>query len=150
MSDRPRFMSLEEVAAEKQRLKERGQWHQQRLQLHWAALNDGRVRGRLLRNAVGEALRSWKPFAMIARLMGDGAVPTALGAAAFRRGGLAKRVVIFLGTWLLPGLLKELGDVSLLQVLKEARVSLERLHERFAGERSHAEAHERSSGSEEV
>ncbi|MCB0791268.1 MAG: hypothetical protein H6595_03480 [Flavobacteriales bacterium] len=131
MTDRPRFLSLDEVAAEKQRLKELGRSHQQGLQRHWKALNDGEVRGRLLRNAAGEMLRSWKPFAMVSKFLGEGSFTTALGAAAFRKGGLAKRMVVFLGTWLLPGLLQEMGDVSLQQLLHELRVSLERLYARF-------------------
>jgi hypothetical protein len=113
------FTSLEQMAQERARLDHVRTVHGDRLERHWSALKDHKVRGALMRDAVADVVRSWRPASMIAGLLGNGSLTSALGAAAFRRGGLGKRVFSFATTLLLPMLVKQAGSVSLDAIIKQ-------------------------------
>jgi hypothetical protein len=113
------FTSLDQLAQERARLHHVRTVHGDRLERHWSALKDHKVRGVLMRDAASDVLRSWRPAGMIAGLLGNGSLTSALGAAAFRRGGLGKRIFSFATSLLLPMLLKQAGAVSLDAIIKQ-------------------------------
>lgn len=118
------FTSLEQVAQERARLDHVRKVHGDRLERHWSALKDHKVRGALMRDAASDVLRSWHPAGMIAGLLGNGSLTSALGAAVFRRGGLGKRVFSFAASLLVPMLVKKAGSVSLDAIIKQVGETL--------------------------
>jgi hypothetical protein len=132
MGNPRRFLSLSEVAAERARLNEMRKVHAHRLERHWEAMKDHEVRGILLRDAVGDVVRSWKPGPMIAGLMGGGSLTSAMGAAVFRSGGLGKRIMSFAFRLIVPYLLKQAGNISVDRIINEVRSTMERVKERMA------------------
>lgn len=118
------FTSLEQVDRERARLDHVRKVHGDRLERHWSALKDHKVRGVLMRDAASDILRSWRPAGMIAGLLGNGSITSALGAAAFRSGGLGKRIFSFAASLLLPVLVKQAGSVSLDAIIKQVGETL--------------------------
>ncbi len=135
MIDPKPFISLEEVAQERARLDHVRKVHGDRLERHWSALKDHKVRGVLMRDAASDVLRSWRPAGMIAGLLGNGTLTSALGAATFRRGGLAKRILSFATALLLPILLKQAGSVSLDSIIKQVGEAVGKFRDRNAQRR---------------
>lgn len=132
MTSPARFSTIEQLAQERARLHHVRSAHGDRLERHWSALKDHKVRGVLMRDAVSDVLRSWRPAGMIAGLMGNGTLASAVGAAAFRRGGLGKRIFSFATTLLVPVLLKQAGSVSLDSIIKQVSGVVDRFRERKA------------------
>ncbi|MBK6775984.1 MAG: hypothetical protein IPG74_09145 [Flavobacteriales bacterium] len=139
MGNQREFTSLSEVAAERARLNELRKVHAQRLERHWEAMKDHEVRGLLLRDAVGDMVRSWKPASMIAGLMGGGSLTSAVGAAVFRGGGLTKRMLSFAVRLLVPYLLKQAGNLSVDRIMTEVQSTMERVKKRMAERRDRTE-----------
>lgn len=126
------FRSLEDVTREKARLEILRAHHGQRLQAHIEAFKDKEVRGRLVRNAAMGMLGGWKPARILSEIVGSGSVTSALGAAAFRRGGVGKRLVTFAMGLLLPYVLKQAGSVNIESIIKEVGNTVDHFRKRKA------------------
>lgn len=127
MARSDRFHSMDEVAAELARLDAVRDHHEARLERHWQAMLDHDVRGRLLKDAAHDMVRSWKPTRVLNSIFGSGSVGSSFGFALGRRGGLGKRALYFALSMALPVLMKKAGDLSMSDITEEVKVSVERI-----------------------
>jgi hypothetical protein len=74
MARSDRFRSMDEVSAELARLDAVRDHHEARLERHWQALLDHDVRGRLMKDAAHDMVRSWKPTRVLNSIFGSGSV----------------------------------------------------------------------------
>lgn len=129
---------MAEVERELQRLDAIRRRHEARLERHWEALQDHDVRGRLMKDAAHDMLRSWKPAQVLGSLFGSGSFGSSLGFALGRRGGWAKRAFLFALSMAAPSLLKRVSGLSLKDISEEVELSIGRIKDYL---RSRKEAH---------
>lgn len=129
MARSERFRHMDEVARELARLDAVREHHELRLERHWQAMLDHDVRGRLLKDAAHDMVRSWKPTRVLNSIFGGGSVGSSFGFALGRKGGLGRRALYFALSMALPALLKKAGDLSLTDITDEVKVSIERVKE---------------------
>lgn len=142
MARTERFASLAEFNAEKLRLDRVRREHGESLERHWLALKDHDVRGALLRDAVGDVFRAWKPFRMISGLFGGNTTTAALGAA-LGGGSWVRRLFRFGMGMALPKILERLENSSGEELMHEVQVTVDRVRE-FLKERREKRAARRS------
>ena len=106
-----RYATLEQFRAAKLSAREERDAYAQKLKESWSVLKEPATRGLLLRDAMGDALRSWKPYRRLQELLGghlSGSTVSSIGVAfASMQGGLGKRL-LYLGISMLLG--KLIGD----------------------------------------
>ena len=128
MARTDRFASLAAVQAEKMRLDNVRKEQGDRLERHWLALKDRDVRGALMRDAVGDVFRAWKPFRMISGLFTGGTTTAALGAA-LGGGSWAKRLFRFGMGMALPKILERVENTSGEELMHEVQVTIDRVRD---------------------
>lgn len=134
------FKNMAEVSLELRRLDAIRKGHEDRLERHWQALLDHDVRGRLLKDAANDVIRSWKPTRMLNSIFGGGSLGGSLMAAVGVRGGWFKRAALFGLNMALPKILGKVNDLSVSDIAREMRTSYERFREHME-ERKKARAH---------
>lgn len=142
MARTERFTSFNDLDRELQRLNEVRQRHEDRLERHWKALQDREVRGALMSDAVGDVVRAWKPTRVLGSLFGGGSFGASLGAAlGTRRGGMTGKLFSFALSMALPKLLERLEHLSVDDIGKHLRTTVERVGQYIAKRREerHAE-----------
>lgn len=126
MARTERFKSMAEVSLELQRLDGVRKAHEERLERHWQAMLDHDVRGRLLKDAANDVIRSWKPGRMLSAIFGGGSVGGSLAAAIGGRGGWFRRAAIFAMNMALPKVLGKVTELSVNDIAHELNVSYQR------------------------
>jgi hypothetical protein len=105
------YTSLEHFRAAKHRSREDRDAHALLLQERWAMLKKPETRGILLRDAMGDALRTWQPYRRMRTLLGGSVSGSTVSSVAMTiaslQGGLGKRM-LFSGIGMLLG--KVIGD----------------------------------------
>ena len=100
------YTSMAEFHAVRAQAREARQQKQQRLAQRWATVTDPHTRGLLLRDALGDVLRSWTPYRRVKELLHgrvSGSTVAAVGmAVASAQQGLGKRL-LFSGISMLLG-----------------------------------------------
>lgn len=120
---------MEEVKNELARLDGLRAHHEVRMERHWQALLDHDVRGRLMKDAAQDMLRSWKPTRVLSSIFGDGSFGSSLGLAMRRSGGIKKKLLMFALSMAAPGLLKKIQGTKAGDIVDEVQVSVGRIRD---------------------
>jgi hypothetical protein len=149
MTRTERFESMGAFLGEKRRLMEKRDRHARRIEQHWEALKDKKVRGEMASNALHDALDMWKPTRVLSSLLSNGSLGTSLGLAlGSGKGGWPKRAALFALGLVAPKLIKRMKGLSLDDILHEVGVSVDHVRDHFRArrqERSEAMDGERAS-----
>jgi hypothetical protein len=136
------FRDLSELRQELRRLDEERQASGDRIERYWHALQDREVRGRLISDAIGDALHAWKPLKMASSLFGGGSVGASFATAMGRGKGWGGKIFWFLLSMALPRLLQRVEDLSMDEIGGHLRTTVDRISDYFARRkeaRTHAE-----------
>ncbi|HEX2616313.1 MAG TPA: hypothetical protein VHL57_02160 [Flavobacteriales bacterium] len=136
-----RFNDLAEVRMELQRLDTVRKAHEDRLERHWQAVLDHDVRGRLLKDAANDVIRSWKPAHMLSKVFGGGSVGPSLLSAVTGRGGWFRKATMFALSMALPKILGKVNDVTVNDITREVQVSYQRFRDHLQARKAAKDAH---------
>jgi hypothetical protein len=136
------FRDMSELRQELQRLDAERQASGERMERYWQALQDREVRGRLISDAVSDALHTWKPLNIVSSLFGGGSLSTSLGTAFTRGRGWSGKIFWFLLSMALPRLLERAKDLNMEEIGQHLRATMDKISSYFAQrreQRTHAE-----------
>ncbi|MFT3885951.1 MAG: hypothetical protein QM724_11130 [Flavobacteriales bacterium] len=141
MARTERFGHMSDVAQELRRLDSVRKAHEDRLERHWQALLDHDVRGRLLKDAANDVMRSWKPARLLGEVFGGGSIGPSLLSAATGRGGWFRKAMMFGLNMALPGVLGRMRDVTMNDILREVQVSYDRFRDHLQARKAAKASH---------
>ena len=142
MTRTDRFASIGAFLEEKRRLTEKRDLHAARIEQHWHALKDKKVRADLASNALQDVLGMWKPARFLGSLIGNGSMGASLGMAfGSGKGGWLKRAALFGLGMIAPKMLKRAQELSVEDIIHEVGVSVDHVRDHLRSrKRTHAEA----------
>ena len=147
MTRTDRFESIGAFLDEKRRLTDKRDLHASRIEQHWQALKDKKVRGELAGNALQDVLGMWKPTRILGSLIGNGSMGASLGMVlGSGKGGWLKRAALFGLGMFAPKLLKRAQGLSVEDIIREVGTSVDHVRDHLRSRKlasvAHSEEHD--------